>query len=111
MLTAASRCVLPGNRRCWPVDVSSFAGFPAVNGDAAARPRDGRRLVALPLRRPMVMGCDARDQRWRQTLLACGIVSSLLYAVMIWEIRYDGYSPLSQVPSELTAIGAPTRAL
>ena len=30
---------------------------------------------------------------------------------MIWGIRYDGYSPISQVPSELTAIGAPTRAL
>jgi uncharacterized protein DUF998 len=44
-------------------------------------------------------------------LLMCGIVSSVLYAVMIWAIRYDGYNPLSQVPSELTAIGAPTRAL
>ena len=30
---------------------------------------------------------------------------------MIWTIRYEGYNPLSQVPSELTAIGAPTRAL
>jgi hypothetical protein len=48
---------------------------------------------------------------WRHTLLACGAASSLLYALMIWGIRYDGYSPISQVPSELTAIGAPTRAL
>jgi hypothetical protein len=47
----------------------------------------------------------------RKTLLFCGIVSSLLYAAMIWAIRYEGYSPISQVPSELTAIGAPTRAL
>jgi hypothetical protein len=30
---------------------------------------------------------------------------------MIWAIRYEGYNPLSQVPSELTAIGAPTRTL
>jgi hypothetical protein len=30
---------------------------------------------------------------------------------MIWGIRYEGYSPISQVPSELTAIGAPTQAL
>jgi len=30
---------------------------------------------------------------------------------MIWTIRYEGYSLFSQVPSELTAIGAPTRAL
>ena len=47
----------------------------------------------------------------RQALLACGIASSLLYALMIWGIRYEGYSPISQVPSELTAIGAPTQAL
>jgi Protein of unknown function (DUF998) len=30
---------------------------------------------------------------------------------MIWAIRYEGYSPISQVPSELTAIGAPTQVL
>jgi hypothetical protein len=48
---------------------------------------------------------------WRKALLVCGIASSLLYASMIWGIRYEGYSRLSQVPSELTAIGAPTQAL
>ena len=48
---------------------------------------------------------------WRKALLACGIASSLLYAVMIWAIRYEGYNPMSQVPSELTAIGAPTERL
>jgi hypothetical protein len=48
---------------------------------------------------------------WRKALLACGIASSLLYAAMIWTIRYAGYNPMSQVPSELTAIGAPTQAL
>ena len=47
----------------------------------------------------------------RKALLVCGVASSLLYALMIWGIRYDGYNPISQVPSELTAIGAPTRAL
>jgi hypothetical protein len=47
----------------------------------------------------------------RQALLLCGIASSGLYATMIWAIRYEGYSAISQVPSELTAIGAPTRAL
>jgi hypothetical protein len=50
-------------------------------------------------------------ERWRKALLVCGIASSVLYAVMIWGIRYEGYSPISQVPSELTAIGAPTQAL
>ena len=48
---------------------------------------------------------------WRRTALVCGIASSLLYGLMIWAIRYQGYSVLAQVPSELTAIGAPTRAL
>ena len=47
----------------------------------------------------------------RSASLACGIASSLLYGLMIWTIRYDGYSLVSRVPSELTAIGAPTRAL
>ena len=47
----------------------------------------------------------------RKTLLFCGTASSLLYAAMIWAIRYEGYDPISQVPSELTAIGAPTQAL
>jgi hypothetical protein len=47
----------------------------------------------------------------RKVLLASGIVASLLYIGMIVAIRYEGYNPISQVPSELTAIGAPTRAL
>ena len=46
-----------------------------------------------------------------RALLVCGIVSSLLYGVMIGTIRFEGYSLVSQVPSELTAIGAPTRTL
>ena len=50
-------------------------------------------------------------EAWRKAPLVCGIASSLLYAAMIWGIRYEGYNPISQVPSELTAIGAPTQAL
>lgn len=49
--------------------------------------------------------------RIRKLLLACGVLSSLLYGWMCVGIRYEGYSLVSQVPSELTAIGAPTRAL
>ena len=45
------------------------------------------------------------------TALVCGIASSWLYALMIWGIRYEGYSVISQVPSELSAIGAPTQRL
>ena len=51
------------------------------------------------------------QHRWRRASLACGIAFSVLYGAMIWMIRYDGYSVLSQAPSELAAIGAPTRRL
>ena len=52
-----------------------------------------------------------RGETWRKGLLVCGIASSVLFAAMIWGIRYEGYNLISQVPSELTAIGAPTEAL
>lgn len=47
----------------------------------------------------------------RKATLACGIAAPLLYVVMMEAIRYDGYSATSQVVSELSAIGAPTRTL
>lgn len=47
----------------------------------------------------------------QSVLLVCGILAAVLYVAMITAIRYDGYSPISQVPSELTAIGSPTRTL
>lgn len=53
----------------------------------------------------------AAHETWSKTLLVCGMVSSLLYGAMIGAIRFEGYSRISQVPSELTAIGAPTRPL
>lgn len=49
------------------------------------------------------------NESWRKGLLVCGILSSLLYGGMIATIRFDGYRRLSQTPSELTAIGAPTQ--
>ena len=57
------------------------------------------------------VGLWVRDDAWRTALLICGIVSSLLYGAMIGAIRFEGYSRISQVPSELTAIGAPTRSV
>src|SRR5689334_19374663 len=47
----------------------------------------------------------------RKFLLGCGILSSMLYigAEMYAWTRYPGYSPISQVFSELLAEGAPTR--
>ncbi len=47
----------------------------------------------------------------RKVLLVCGILSSLLYGAMMGAIRFEGYSPISQTVSELSAIGAPTRPL
>jgi hypothetical protein len=64
------------------------------------------RAARGPARRSRVCG-DA----WCKALLAGGVASSLLYASMMWGIRYEGYSPVSQVPSELSAVGAPTQAL
>ena len=58
-----------------------------------------------------VMTSTSNREAWHKALLFSGIASSLLYALMIWAIRYPGYSLLSQVPSELTAIGAPTQQL
>src|SRR5207342_1615126 len=49
----------------------------------------------------------------RKVLLVCGILSSLLYVAMLVVVamRWEGYSSVSQTVSELSAIGAPTRAL
>ena len=63
--------------------------------------------IATPFEKRKPLPAEVR----RKTLLACGIVSSVFYGAMIWAIRYEGYSLVSQVPSELTAIGAPTERL
>ena len=49
----------------------------------------------------------------RKILLACGILSSLLYLAMNVYVasQWPGYSSFSQVISELSAIDSPTRAL
>jgi hypothetical protein len=49
----------------------------------------------------------------RQALLACGLVSALLYAAMlvIVPLLWEGYSSASRTVSELSAIDAPTRSL
>ncbi|HEY0708608.1 MAG TPA: DUF998 domain-containing protein [Polyangia bacterium] len=46
-------------------------------------------------------------------LLACGVLSSLLYVFMnaFVAMQWPGYSTVSQTVSELSAIGAPTRTL
>jgi hypothetical protein len=72
---------------------------------------EARHLRGIQRRCVPAVAHDVLHEPWRKALLMCGIASSALYAVMIWAIRYEGYSPFSQVPSELTAIGAPTRTL
>lgn len=50
---------------------------------------------------------------WRRLLLACGILSPLMYALAdaLAGLRSEGYSFRDQTISELGAIGAPSRAL
>ena len=55
----------------------------------------------------------ATAERWRRPLLACGILAPVLYVAMTLFVGllWEGYSVISGVPSELAAIGAPTRLL
>ena len=55
----------------------------------------------------------SRQTTLREGALYCGIISSLLYIVIniIVPMQYSGYSSTSQVVSELSAIGAPTKML
>ena len=65
-------------------------------------------------RSPQLVGREVRAKNSHglvQTLLICGIASSWLYGAMIWVIRFEGYSPISQTVSELSAWGVPTRPL
>jgi hypothetical protein len=54
-----------------------------------------------------------RSGRLVSLLLACGIVSSVLYTAMlaIIPLQWESYSSAAQTVSELSAIGAPTRSL
>jgi hypothetical protein len=49
----------------------------------------------------------------RKALLASGVLAALLFVGMTFflGLLWDGYSVVSQTPSELSAIGAPTRSL
>ena len=49
----------------------------------------------------------------QKTLLLCGTVASTLYVAMniLVAMEWEGYRSFSQTVSELSAIGAPTRAL
>jgi hypothetical protein len=61
----------------------------------------------------MHAGSERRGLTLRKVLLACGVLSSLLYAGadVLGVMRWEGYSYASQAMSELRAIGAPSRPL
>ena len=71
--------------------------MPAVTSVSAAR--EERRALAV--------------NPFRQILFGCGIVAASLYIAMTLAVGmlWDGYSAASHTISELSAIGAPTRAL
>jgi hypothetical protein len=71
-------------------------GLPVIAGGLAA-------LTLLP----------DQKETMRKAALICGIVSSLLYIAIniIVPMQWEGYSLAAQTPSELSAIGAPTRTL
>ena len=112
MVGATGSATAAEKRRPFPVDAlvpdAILASTHAITIDAPPghlRSIQHRSIAALAERG------KTGHEPWRKPLLVCGVASSLLYALMIWGIRYEGYNPISQVPSELTAIGAPTRAL
>jgi hypothetical protein len=63
--------------------------------------------------RTTASGRHRTSDRWTPLLLTCGIVASVLYVAMTLFVGllWEGYSVVSGVPSELAAIGAPTRLL
>ena len=82
-------------------------GFAAIGH----RIMEARHLRGIQRRSTAASGGRDVNESWRKALLVCGILSSLLYGAMIGAIGSEGYSRISQTPSELTAIGAPTRSL
>jgi hypothetical membrane protein len=61
----------------------------------------------------MIGAAMIRPWTVQKVLLACGIVSSLLYVItnVVGAMRWEGYSSTSQAISELFAIGAPSTPL
>jgi hypothetical protein len=88
----------------WP----PLIGFAAL-GRRLVEPRPTRAIR----RRSTTSGHGGIAERWRRCLLAGGILASVLYVAMTLFVGllWEGYSIVSGVPSELSAIGAPTRQL
>ncbi|HEU4892220.1 MAG TPA: DUF998 domain-containing protein [Vicinamibacterales bacterium] len=72
-----------------------------------------RRSALLSLRYSKCSSHVVMAYRWHRALLSGGILASVLYVAMTLFVGllWEGYSVASNVPSELAAIGAPTRTL
>jgi uncharacterized protein YndB with AHSA1/START domain len=77
------------------------------------RVMEARHLRGIQRRSTPARHDNGNSERWRRALLACGILACVLYVAMTLFVGrlWDGYSVVSGVPSELSAIGAPTRPL
>jgi uncharacterized protein YndB with AHSA1/START domain len=80
---------------------------------AGHRIMEARHLREIQRRSTPSAEAGASVDRWRRALLSCGILASVLYVAMTLFVGllWQGYSVASNVPSELSAIGAPTRTL
>ena len=80
---------------------------------AAHRVMEARHLRGIQRRSTASARHGGSAEPWRQALLTCGILAPVLYVAMTLFIGllWEGYSVVSRVPSELSAIGAPTRPL
>ena len=84
-------------------------GFAAVGH----RVMEARHLRGIQRRSTASRQQGSYIDRWRPFLLTCGILAPVLYVAMTLFVGllWEGYSIVSGVPSELAAIGAPTRLL
>lgn len=84
-------------------------GFAAVGH----RVMEARHLRRIQRRSTASGQHGASTERWRRFLLTCGILAPALYVAMTLFVGllWEGYSVVSGVPSDLAAIGAPTRPL
>jgi hypothetical protein len=80
---------------------------------AGHRIMEARHLRGIQRRSTAPATTGAGVERWREPLLACGILAGVLYVAMTLFVGmlWDDYSTADQTISELSAIGAPTRSL
>ena len=108
----------PGHRRIFierAYSVLARLPRPVLIGVAAFGHRimEARHLRGIQRRSTAAAETTVTLDRWRKPLLICGILASVLYVAMTLLVGrlWEGYSVVCRVPSELSAIGAPTRVL